>query len=110
MVWDCKKHNFNKYILAEIQHIFGFENKEIPASPKIPVLQFRNFVNFVKANTLEINQNALIGKIFPKYKKRNELLKMNKFILSKWKYIKCLDKRLCTYFHVDSTISSILLA
>ena len=74
MVWDCKKHNFNKYILAEIQHIFGFENKEIPASPKT-VLLFRNFVNFVKASTLEINQNALIGKIFPKYKKRNKLLK-----------------------------------
>ena len=56
-------------------------------------------------------------KIFEIPKKKNKLLKMNKFILKrlqmfyifwtdvlKWQYIKCWAKRLCTYFYEDSSL------
>ena len=56
-------------------------------------------------------------KIFEIHKKKNKLLKMNKFILKrlqmfyifwtdvlKWQYIKCWAKRLCTYFYEDSSL------
>ena len=50
-----------------MNHIFGLENKEIPA--------IRNFKNFAKDSTPKINQNSLMAKIstcektskFPKY-------------------------------------------
>ena len=67
-----------------------------------------------------MQKNVKISKID---KKRNKLLKSNKFLLKRlemsyifWanvskestENVEALNERLCTYFYVDSTISSIL--
>ena len=123
------KHNVFSWDSVKFKHKLNisFEWKIRKYLPLLTVLLFKNSTNFAEVNTPVINHNALLAKIntyekkykFPKLiRKETNYWKNNKFLLkrlqifyifrknvSKWKHWGV--KHLCTFFYVDSTVSSI---